>query len=171
MGFAVGQQSYGLCLLPETLYVGTVKSVNGTTVSVQDSEAGDVRALFITGRPVYLEFTEGPGEGQRIDVIPAQCTAKTIVLNLSSASSTTATYPANMAGARFVLRHHEILGEVFPKESFAGALDESSADAVLRWAGTSYAAYWLLDTRAQQGSGGPFQWILSGDGLVSKIKA
>ena len=162
VGFAVGTQSYGLCLLPDTLFVGTAKSVNGSTLLVQDSEAGDLRALFVPGRPVYLEFTQGLGEGQRIDVITAQCTANTIALDLSSPYNTTASYPASMTGARFVLRHHEVLGDVFPKESFSGAPDELNADAVVRYSGSVAATYWLLDTRAQPG-GGLFQWTLSGD--------
>lgn len=163
VGLVTPMQSFGLTLLPEPLYVGTVKQVNGTITAVQDIEGSDLRSLFVAGRSVFLEFTEGPGEGHRIEVDVGQCTAKTITLNLSSPDNTTAVFPSGMAGARFVLRHYEVLGDVFPKDAFTGSDVEATADAIKRWTGSIFDSYWLLDTRSQNGPSAPYQWVLSGD--------
>lgn len=170
VSFATGTQSYGLTLSSEALYSSTVHTTGSDYVNVPPSESADLRSLLPPGRPVFLEFGDLSAEGHRIEVNLAATASsgnpRRIILDLASSRNTTASLPAGIDGARFVLRCHELLGETFPKEFFKGTTSPPTADTVRIWTGATWQNYWLLDERAVNPSG-RHRWVRSGDATLA----
>lgn len=133
----VGTQSIGISWVNAPLYAGFVTQLTGSDTVVVQGDIWPAHASL----PCYLEVRDGAHAGHRIDL--QSVTDSTLRLNLSSPNSTLHVLPADLAGARIVVRPHVTLNQVFSKTLLQGATVSPQADQVLFFDKTEWQAHWL----------------------------
>ncbi len=160
-------QTYNNPYLRETVFTGTVGTVNGQNLTFANSAGSvDLATLLTGGVSYYLEVTSGDNEGQRFDVASANGDTLTLTSdgNLYLATppfnTLTGALPATLAGDTVVLRRHWTLNEIFPPSGFGASGSQSTADEVQVFAGGAWRIYWLYNDGTQS------RWVDVADGLM-----
>ncbi len=154
-----GYQTFGASLLQPALFGGKVTAVNGAAGTLTLSSPLPP-GLLSPDKPCFIEFVDGPAEGQRFDLDPAASTGNSIAALAAPTRNTLPALPANVTGSRITLRPHRTLGGLFDIARFAGALNPGGADQLHFFDGQAYSIYYALDL----GSALPSQkrWALVG---------
>ncbi len=152
------RQTYGVNFPSFPVFTGVVDSAAGSTITTGTSGGGQNLGTYLPGgASYYIEFTDGPAEGQRIDVTGGG--TNTFSLNLGSANNTTASLPGSLAGSHYVIRRHRTLGEVFENPEWDGSSTPGSADQVLFFTGAGYDTYFDFPNNT---------WVRQGAGFTSR---
>ncbi|TDU73324.1 YVTN family beta-propeller protein [Prosthecobacter fusiformis] len=130
-----GTQTIGVSWVNAPIYSGFVANASATSVNVEGT------ILPVENIPCYLEVRDGSQSGHRYDVL--SISGQTITLDLNSPHSTLQTLPADIAGARIVIRPHVTLNQVFPKSQLQGAMAYPQADQVLFFKENVWETCWL----------------------------
>lgn len=157
---ATGIKTIGLTLMSEPLYAGylqTVASATELTVAFPMTTLPQA-----SNQRHYMEIQDGEHAGHRIDI--AAITTGRFTMDLASEHSTLKTLPANLIGARMVVRRHLRLADVFPTTLLGGA-SSVEADQVLFHTGSGWETHWLLRV------GALLRWVRSGDSTLADSSA
>jgi hypothetical protein len=161
-GFPQGIQSFGPAMLQRERFSGRV-SAGSVFLDVGASTGGvSVSGRLDWSRPAFLEVVDGVHEGHRFEIDHAQTTATRLALNANSMRNTRSSVP-ELAGARFVVRDHWTLENLFPSNVWTGATSPVEADRVRFYdSGTNaWQSFWLGDFRSVR------RWVLQGDGSLA----
>ncbi|MES2736030.1 MAG: putative Ig domain-containing protein [Verrucomicrobiota bacterium] len=138
MALTPGSQTIGVSWVNAPLFAGFVADLaSDSSLNVQ----GQILPAYPAHAPCYLEVRDGAHAGHRYDIL--SITGQTLSLDLTSANSTQKILPADLAGARVVVRPHVTLGQVFPKTLLKGAYGSIQADQVLTFEQMEWKKYWL----------------------------
>ncbi|MBB5039016.1 lectin-like domain-containing protein [Prosthecobacter dejongeii] len=133
-----GSQTIGVSWVNAPLYAGFVADLaSADSLHVQ----GSILVPSPMNAPCYLEVRDGAYAGHRYDI--RSMVGQTISLALDSPHSTLASLPADLAGARVVIRPHVTLNQVFPKTHLQGAYSSTQADQVLTFEQLEWKRHWL----------------------------
>lgn len=147
-----GTQTVGVSWVNAPLYAGFVTHAAASSVTVQ----GSILPAYAADAPCYLEVRDGSLAGHRYDI--RAISGQTLTLDLASAHSTLKTLPAEIAGARVVVRAHVTLNQVFPKTQLQGGTTFQPADKVLFYDNGVWENHWLSLSATQH------QWLRIGGG-------
>jgi YVTN family beta-propeller protein len=133
-----GTQTLGVSWVNAPRYAGFVtQAASGQAVEVQ----GAILPAHAANAPCYLEVRDGALAGHRYEI--QSISGQTITLDMNSAYSTQKTLPANIVGARVVVRPHVMVNQVLPKNQLKGATVPDQADQVLFYKEGAWEAHWL----------------------------
>lgn len=136
--FQPGTQTLGVSWVNAPLYAGFVSGVvSGNALTVQ----GNVLPVDIARVPCYLEIRDGVHAGHRFDL--QGINGSTLTVNLISPNTTQQALPAEIAGARIIVRPHVTLNQVLPKTQLQGGISSLLADQVLFFDKTEWQPHWL----------------------------
>jgi hypothetical protein len=142
---------------------GEVSGVSGTLLDCTAAAGGEsISVNLVAGAQHYLEITNGPHEGHRLEVNEAATTGSHVAIDTASNLTTLNPLPPTLAGANFVLRNHHTIATLFPVSAFTGATgNPSTADRILLHQSGAFRTYWLYS------NGGSPHWVdLSDAGLA-----
>lgn len=156
---ATGQQTLGQPLVREAIFSGTVTTVSESTLSLSLPAAGDISASLVSGLEYYLEVVTGNAAGHRFEIDEAASQSSILALDLTSSSSTAASVPAAVSGARAQIRAHWALADLLPPVALTAGTAQEQADRVLffdtaanqfvtRWLQSGTPAVWTTDSAA-----------------------
>lgn len=149
-------QTVGISLVNPALYSGRIASLSAPE-SLTLENAGSLAVPSTT--TCYLEILDGSLAGQRLQTV--QTHAGTVSIDLTSSLSTLKTLPAELQGARVVLRPHITLAQVCPAALFqAGAVAEG-ADQVLFLEKGNWTTLWL------SARSGAKHWLSTAEGSTA----
>jgi len=149
---APGTQTLGISLLAPPLFAGYLQTVVGTDTLDVAFPMTVLPEHAIGGH--YMEIQDGEHAGHRIDITtiaPGRFT-----LNLGSEHSTLKTLPANLIGARMVVRRHLTLSDVFPS-TLLGGTSATQADQILFHTANGWDTHWLFKVGSRS------RWVRAGD--------
>ncbi|MBL9113959.1 MAG: DNRLRE domain-containing protein [Verrucomicrobiaceae bacterium] len=138
---------------------GEIEAVAGDVVDCTTSAgSASIVANLVPGAQYYLEITDGPYEGHRLEVNEAGTTPVSIAIDSANARSTLQTVQPGLSGSHFLLCRHHTIGSLLPAASFPGHDNNPAlADRILMHNGTIFQVYWLYR------NGGSPKWVLSSD--------
>ncbi len=145
--FNEGHQTIGISLPRPAVFGGKAGVIDAANHSIIVPGA-NVAPIFETGKPYYLEFVDGAGEGHRFDIDLATSSGEQLHILPASPNSTRAQLDASFAGSSFVIRPHHTLGSVFDKARFHGSNRSTEADRIMFFEAGGYASYYLLKAGA-----------------------
>jgi YVTN family beta-propeller protein len=155
-----GTQTLGISLLAPPLYAGYLQTVAGNdTLDVAFPMAAIPEPS--AGRH-YMEIQDGEHAGHRMDI--ATIAPGRFTMDLNSEHSTLKTLPANLIGARMVVRKHLSVNDVFPA-TLLGGLSVTQADQVLFHTPRGWDTHWLLR------AGSLNRWVRAGDSSLRDSSA
>ncbi|MEN3943857.1 Ig-like domain-containing protein [Prosthecobacter sp. SYSU 5D2] len=147
-----GSQTLGVSWVNAPRYAGFVTAAaTGQAVEVQ----GAILPAHVADAPCYLEVRDGALAGHRYEI--QSISGQTITLDLASDYSTKKTLPADIVGARVVVRPHVTLNQVLPKNQLQGSTASPQADQVLFFKEAAWETHWL------QLSATHHEWRVVGD--------
>ncbi len=141
-------QSLGFNFVKPPVFTGKIESASGNSLVIAGTDSQGIPSAIEAGKSYYAEITDGTAAGHRFDVqgtLAGSGATGTLLVNLTSANTTTATLPAGLAGAAFILREHVTLAEFLPKEHFIGSANYKTAAQVQFMSAGAFVSYYLLD--------------------------
>jgi hypothetical protein len=160
--FETGQQTFSMSLLNQEVFAGAVAAVDGNALTFTTG-GDDIAAQFQPGTSYFLEVVSGSRAGHRFDVSVGASTETAVALDLSSARNTMASVPADLVGARVVVRPHWTSATVLPTDLFKSTNSPARSDRMMFFntASNSYSTFWLY-----AGNGGAL-WAREGDASLT----
>ncbi|MCB1207917.1 MAG: hypothetical protein KDK97_01260, partial [Verrucomicrobiales bacterium] len=160
--FETGQQTFSMSLLNQEVFAGAVAAVNGGALSFATG-GDDIAAQFQPGSSYFLEVVNGSRAGHRFDVSVGASTATEVALDLTSVRNTMASLPADLAGARVVVRPHWTSATVLPVDLFQSSNSPARSDRMMFFdtANNKYSTFWLY------AADGGAQWAREGDASLT----
>jgi regulation of enolase protein 1 (concanavalin A-like superfamily)/mono/diheme cytochrome c family protein len=149
--FAAGSQTSGIALVNAPLYAGRIEQLSGSSIILANAHEIHVDAATAC----YLEVLDGAQAGHRFEI--ASLTSGVATLASASPLNTLLTLPADLIGARVVLRPHMTLAQAFPVALFQAAAVADSADQVLFYENGTWNTHWL------SARSGVRQWVSTND--------
>jgi len=155
------------------LFTGVVSGVNGQDIVSAVSGGGVDYNALVSAQPSYAEIMDGPYEGHRFDIVGGGVNIFTAAIDNDvysgeSPHSTLSAPPPGLVGAKFVVRPHRTIGNVFPPRAYVATDDPETASIVQMYAGDHWKTLWLYNDN----NGDP-AWVIginptdrSGDVLV-----
>ena len=159
--FNEGHQTLAVSLARPAVFGARADAIDVASHSVVIAGAG-IASVFESGKPYYLEFVDGAGEGHRFDVDVAGSSGGQLLIIPNSPNSTRAQLDESFAGSSFVIRPHDTLGSVFDKARFHGSNRSTEADRVMFFEAGGYASFYLL----KAGTTYDF-WVAASDSSLS----
>lgn len=156
LSLAQGTQAIGLPLLNAPRYAGLIQTLSGPDSVTVNFPMTDLNTDPLA--PHYLEILDGEHAGHRLE-IAALATGR-ITLDLNSEHSTLKTLPANLIGARMVVRPHQTLKHLPYLDYFSASTQSAQADQVLLHTAQGWDTHWLL------WSGTTKIWVRAGDATL-----
>jgi len=157
MTFNEGHQTIGISLPRPAVFGGKADQIDAASHSIMVTGA-NVAPVFEAGKPYYLEFVDGAGEGHRFDIDGSASSGGQLRTVPGSVNSTRAELDSAFAGSSFVIRPHDTLGSVFDKALFHGSNRSTEADRIMFFEAGGYVSYYLL----KAGAAYDF-WVSAGD--------
>ncbi|MCU0795680.1 MAG: carboxypeptidase regulatory-like domain-containing protein [Akkermansiaceae bacterium] len=163
--FGLCCQTYNIPYLQESLFTGTVSSVNAQNLSF--ATEGDLASLIIPGVSYFIEVESGDNEGHRFDVVAAAGQEIQLAVDgdihaaMAPFNTIAGPLPGSLAGDRVALRRHRSLGGIFPPSEFGAGGSQSTADQVQVYVAGAWRIYWLFDEG--DADPGTSRWVLMGD--------
>ncbi|HRK17200.1 MAG TPA: hypothetical protein PK490_23185, partial [Prosthecobacter sp.] len=154
--FGAGTQSAGVSLVRAPVYAGFISSLGAEGTLLLDGALG---AAVDAREEYYLEVRDGALAGHRLELSLLE--EGRAVADTAHTRGTLDHLPAELAGARVVIRPHGTLGQVFDKHLLTGGPASARADQVIFHDGSGWRTYWLLKQGARH------QWALVGDASVA----
>jgi YVTN family beta-propeller protein len=150
-----GTRTAGVSVVNPPLFAGVIRQIVGDS-AIEISASG-----FATPSPVshYLEIIDGEHAGHRLELSAIQ--PGLLTPDLTTPASTLAALPANLVGARIVVRPHLTLNQVFDKQRMTGGRAAGVADQILFFTGTGWSTYWLMKFGDQH------RWVRAGDATLA----
>lgn len=156
---ATGQQTLSQPLVQQPVYSGPVNLAGATALSLTLPVGHDIASSFVSGQEYYLEVVTGSAAGHRFEINETASQAAAVVLDLTSAASTSASLPTHLSGARAQIRAHWGLADLLPPAVLTAAASQDQADRALffdtlsnqfapRWLQEGAPAMWTTDTSA-----------------------
>jgi hypothetical protein len=139
--FESGTRTVGVSLVNAPVYAGRIADAHDASVVLEDGGQISLGAESAA----YLEVLDGAQAGHRLEI--AALTAGTAQVALDSPRGTLSTLPADLAGARVVVRPHVTLAQVFPTDVFQPGATATAADQVLFLEGGAWTTCWLNGSR------------------------
>ena len=161
-------RTYNNPYLRETVFTGTISSVNGMDLVFASSGGGVNLSTLLAGGTYFIEGINGENEGHRFDVAAAAVNTLTIAndINIHAAAAPHNTLagalPASLVGDQVSVRRHWTLNELFPPTFFGATGDRNTADQVQTFADGAWTIYWLYDDGLL-----PARWVKTGDNTYS----
>jgi len=147
LSFHEGHQTIGLSLARPAVFGGKAISIDANHQTIAIPE-GNLISVFEAGKPYYLEFVDGEGEGHRFDVDVANSSGEQLKLLVDATNNTRPTLDDSYAGSSFVIRPHHTLGSVFDKSVFHGSNRSTESDRVMFFEADGYSSYYLIKAGA-----------------------
>lgn len=151
-----GTQSVGLSLVRAPVYAGFISSLGAEGALLLDGPLG---AAVDAESEYYMEVRDGALAGHRLEL--SHLEEGRAVADTAHTRGTLDHLPAELAGARVVIRPHCTLGRVFDRHLLTGGTASARADQVIFHDGSGWRTYWLLKQGARH------QWALVGDASVA----
>lgn len=149
-------QSLGISLVRAPIYAGFISSLSADGSLLLDGPLGSAVAAQ---EAYYAEVRDGALAGHRLEL--SQLEEGRALADTAHTRSTLTHLPAELAGARIIIRPHYTLGQVFARERFTSGTSSGRADQVIFHDGTGWQTYWLHQQGARH------QWTLVGDASVA----
>ena len=155
--FDTGIRSFGLALLNQESFSGTVTSGSTMLDVASSSGSRSVKDQFDPAVPAYIEVIDGTYVGHRFDINVAGSTSTGLALEAGSPRNTLAVIP-DLSGSHFIARRHATLATTFPVTVWYATLSSATADRVMFYdaANAAWTTYWLAALP------GGSSWLLQG---------
>lgn len=132
------------------LFTGTISGVDGQDIISAVSGGGVDYNDLVSAQPSYAEITSGAYEGHRFDIVGGGVNRFTAAIDNDIYSgdaphSTLSAPPEGLVGAKFVVRPHRTIGNVFPTRAYVPTDDPETASIVQMFAGDHWETLWLYD--------------------------
>ena len=158
LSLAAGTQAVGLPLLNAPRYAGLIQSLSGPNSLAVTFPMPDLDTAPLA--PHYLEILDGEHAGHRLEI--AAMETGRITLDLVSEHSTLKSLPANLIGARMVIRAHQTLDQLLIGDQFRAGNQSAQADQILLHTAEGWDTHWLLWL-----SSTTRRWVRSGDASLT----
>lgn len=135
------------------LFAGVISGVDGQDIVSAVSGGGVDYNDLVSAQPSYAEILSGPFEGHRFDIVGGGTNRFTAAIDndiySGDAPHSTLSAPSEgLAGAKFVVRPHRTIGNVFPTRAYVATDDPETASIVQMYAGDHWETLWLYDDGA-----------------------
>ncbi len=151
-----GHQTLAMPLLKPAVYSGRALIAGSGSLTLTSLGSATLAEVIEPGRAYFLEVASGAATGHRFAIDSAASQGSQLVLDLASDTSTSASLPAALDGARVHIRPHWSLGELLPAGVFTAGTSQDTADRALffdrasnqfhsRWLQAAGAPVWTAD--------------------------
>jgi len=148
-----GHQTIGAPLLRGQVFSGEVTAIGASSMRFSGA---DLTGLLGGDGGYYAEVVSGAALGHRFDIDPATTAGEVLGIAIGAAANTAASLPAEVVGARIIVRPHVSIGGLLAGGgALDGGRDPAFSDQVQIFTAGAYTGYFLLD------AGAPFQYWTS----------
>ncbi len=144
--FENGTRSVGISLVNAPRFAGEISQSSADTLTFADASTLDLD----TTTPAYIEILDGAHAGHRFEITAVS--GGTAHIDTASPRNTQSQLPADLIGARAIMRPHITLAQAFPPELFQPGATTAAADQVLFYENGAWTTCWLNGAR---------QWVTS----------
>ncbi|MEM7386292.1 MAG: Ig-like domain-containing protein, partial [Verrucomicrobiota bacterium] len=152
-----GYQTFGNSPAGYPVLSGRLAEASGNRLQTEEI---NLEEAITNALPAYIEFLDGPHEGHRFDLEGATAAGQ-LLIDPQSPNNTLTGLPDRLNGARFIVRPHDKIEELFPPDRFAGSTSIDLADQLHFFTDGAYQSHFLID------GGGLHQWVRTSDSFLN----